>query len=299
MEPGRRYPISDRHTISNGRIAATIKENGAELCSLIDGHGRQLLWQAGPAWPRHAPILFPIVGKLRNDRLLYKGKTFPMTQHGFARDQRFTWSAREPKACSLFLQDNEATRSQYPFSFRLDVSYAVENDDLIIVYEITNTDDQIMPASIGAHPAFNWPLVAGMQKESHSIVFSHAETAPVRRLDGGLLRDRPFETPIRGTTLALSEALFAEDAIIMDQLNSSSLRYTAPGAPTIAISWEGFRQLGLWSKPGGASFLCIEPWHGYASPVDFDGDFENKPGLIQFAAGETRSFVQRIGVLPC
>jgi galactose mutarotase-like enzyme len=286
----------DHHTISNGLISATIKAEGAELCSLMNAQEHQLMWQAGPAWPRHAPILFPIVGRLKNDALISRGKTYPMKQHGFARDLRFTWSQSLSHACTLFLQDSPATHGQYPFAFKLEVSFSLHETQLTIVYEIANRDDEIMPASIGAHPAFNWPLANGVDKQSHTIVFSEAEDAPVRRVDNGLLRVEAYPTPVQGRTLALSEALFVDDAIIFDRLASRSVHYSAPRSPGIHFAWEGFRELGLWSKPAGAPFLCIEPWHGFASPADFDGDFSAKPGLMHLAPGETRRFVQRIDV---
>lgn len=285
----------DRHTLSNGRIAATVKADGAELCSLRNAAGQELLWQAGPAWPRHAPILFPIVGRLKGDVLRHRGKSYPMTQHGFARDLRFDWTAHDTRSCSLELRDSAETREKFPFAFRLLVAYAVHDDELVITYEVSNTGDEMMPASIGAHPAFAWPLPGAEDKASHTLVFSDAEPAPVRRLDGGLLRVQSEPSPVEGGALALSEDLFADDAIVIDQLASTSLRYMAPGAPTIDFSWQGFHQLGLWSKPG-AAFLCIEPWLGYASPADFDGEFSRKPGVIHIATGETRRYVQRIGV---
>lgn len=285
----------DRHTLSNGRVTATIKADGAELCSLRDINGQEVLWQAGPEWSRHAPILFPIVGRLKGDVLRHRGQSYAMTQHGFARDMRFTWTAQDAESCSLSLHDTDATRAKFPFAFRLDVTYRVQGDELAVVYEITNTGDEMMPASIGAHPAFAWPLPGADDKASHTIVFSDAEPAPIRRLEDGLLKLQSQPTPVEGGALSLSESLFVEDAVVIDQLASTSLRYMAPGAPTIDFAWEGFHQLGLWSKPSGAPFLCIEPWLGYASPENFDGEFAKKPGVIHIAVGETRRFVQRIG----
>ncbi|MDB5517609.1 MAG: aldose epimerase [Tardiphaga sp.] len=286
----------DRTTISNGSLSATIKAAGAELCSLLDEEGHELIWQAGPAWPRHAPILFPIVGRLKNDVLHHRGKTYPMKQHGFARDLRFAWSENLPDSCTLSLHDSEATHAQYPFPFQLDVTFALHERSLTIVYDVTNKGDVGMPASIGAHPAFNWPLASGADKSSHTIVFSQVEAAPIRRVSDGLLRAQTYPTPVQGTILPLSETLFVDDAVIFEHLASRSLRYDAPGQPGIEFSWQGFRELGLWSKPTGAPFLCIEPWHGFASPADFDGEFDDKPGLMHLAAGETRSFSHRVTV---
>ena len=114
-----------------------------------------------------------------------------------------------------------------------------------------------MPASIGAHPAFNWPLLSGLAKEAYSLAFSNEEPAPVRRLKDGLLRSAPEPTPVHGKTLALSERLFDADAIILDRLASKSVRYAADRGPSIEMSWEGLRELGIWSKPGGAPFFCL------------------------------------------
>jgi galactose mutarotase-like enzyme len=134
------------------------------LCSLKNSQGLELLWQAGPAWPRHSPNLFPIIGRLKNDALHHRGKTYPMTQHGFARDMTFAWRERGPKSCTLDLTDNAASRQRFPFAFRMALTYAVDDVHLDVRFEITNTGDEILPASLGGHPAFNWPLLAGLPK---------------------------------------------------------------------------------------------------------------------------------------
>ncbi|CAN7759556.1 aldose 1-epimerase family protein [Bradyrhizobium sp. LjRoot220] len=284
------------HTLRSGAIEASIKADGAELCSLRNAEGIELLWQAGPAWPRHSPLLFPIVGRLKNDQLRHRGKTYPMTQHGFARDHRFEWAEQEATSCKLVLVDSDATRVRYPFAFRLDVTYTIENAGLTVAFDITNSGDETLPASIGAHPAFNWPLLPGLEKEAYALTFSHQETVPIRRLAGGLLRAKAEPSPVRGKILPLSERLFDDDAVIIDQLASRSVRYAADHGPSIEMSWEGFSELGVWSKPGGAAFVCIEPWHGFASPSDFDGEFADKPGVMQIAPGEQRSLGYRIRV---
>ena len=283
-------------TIRSDRISATIKSGGAELCSLKTADGLELLWQAGQQWPRHAPLLFPIVGRLRNDQLHHRGKAYPMTQHGFARDHRFICLQHEPAFCQLVLYDDAETLSRYPFPFRLEITYTAKGADLEVGLQITNTSDENMPASIGAHPAFNWPLLPELTKEDYRLTFSDNEIAPVRRLKDGLMRAKPEPTPIQGKTLALSERLFDDDAIILDQLASRSVRYAAGRGPSIEMAWDGFFELGIWSKPGGAPFLCIEPWHGSASPAEFDGEFVEKPGLMHIAPAETRSLRYRIRV---
>src|SRR5882724_8230221 len=182
---GRNCMTDDSHTLRSSGIAATIKADGAELCSLQNAEGRELLWQAGEVWPRHSPLLFPIVGRLKNDELQHRGKTYPMTQHGVARDHRFEWLDRQPDSCKLVQTDNAATRSRYPFAFRLEVTCTVKDADLDIAFAVTNTGNEILPASIGAHPAFCWPLLPGLNKQDYALTFSQDETAPIRRLEGG------------------------------------------------------------------------------------------------------------------
>lgn len=284
------------HTLRSDQLTAIVAADGAELHSLKTAKGHELIWQAGPQWPRHAPLLFPIVGRLKNDELLHGGKTYPMKQHGFARDQRFAWMERGPASCTLVLTDNVETRSRYPFAFRLTVTFLLAPAGLEVRLEITNSGDEMLPASIGAHPAFNWPLLAVIDKQAYRLTFPDDEPAPIRRLRDGLLRAAPEPTPIQRRMLALSERLFDDDAIILDRPRSTSVRYAADRGPSVEMSWHGFRELGVWSKPGGAPFLCIEPWHGYASPSDFDGEFSAKPGVMHIARGDTRTFGYRMDV---
>jgi galactose mutarotase-like enzyme len=276
-------------------LAITVKSQGAELCSLVQASYGEVLWQAGPIWPQHAPNLFPIVGQLAGDVLRHGGATYELTRHGFARRRRFTWVACGAGGCELQLHDDVETHALYPFAFRLAITYAVAGDTLSITYGVHNTGEEVLPASLGAHPAFRWPLAAGIAKASHTLTFASPEPAPIRRLEDGLLKPDEFPTPIDGRTLLLDDSLFAADAIVLDRPASRSVRYSAPGAPVVEVAWERFRELGLWSKPG-ADFLCIEPWYGYASPIGFDGAFETKPGLLLIAPGEAEYLTLRIRV---
>ena len=251
-----------------------------------------MLWQAEPIWPRHAPVLFPIVGRLKDDTLRHNGRTYTLGQHGFARDHRFAWLNRSATSCRLVLRDDGGTRAVYPFGFRFEVGFALEDDALVNSFTIVNTGRELLPASVGAHPGFRWPLSDEFEKAAHVLEFDQPEPAPIRRLSGGLLGD-PQPTPIQGSTLALDPALFEADALILDQVASSSVRFTAPGAEVIEVSWEGFRELGVWMRPGG-DFLCIEPWHGTASPVGFDGEFLDKPGLLLIPPGDKRVLTMRL-----
>ena len=242
-------------------------------------------------------MLFPIVGRLKGDQLRHRGRTYPMTQHGFARDKPFVWEERGSRSCTLVLTDDAETRAHYPFAFRLAVTYTRQRQQLGVVLEVTNVGDETLPASVGAHPAFNWPLLSGLPKQAYRLTFADDEPAPIRRRKDGLLLAETRATPIEGRTLALSERLFDDDAVILDRPASTSVRYAAERGPAIEMAWQGFQELGVWSKPGGAPFLCIEPWHGIASPVDFDGDFVDKPGLMLIAPAAKRVLSYQIRLL--
>ena len=290
MQGNRVVAEGERHTIGDG-LTATIARAGAELCSIRD-HGVELLWPAGPPWPRHAPVLFPIVGRLAGDTLRHDGAAYPMTQHGFARDRDFRFVERARAGCRLLLQDDARSRAVYPFAFILEIDYRIEGGSLAVRYTLTNPSASPLPASLGAHPAFLWPLPGGPLPGGpppgmHAIIFEREEPAPIRRLAGGLLRPDPLPTPIRGRRLDLDASLFDEDALILEAPASASLRYGVPGGAGLRLGWTGFRQLGLWSKRD-AGFLCIEPWSGLASPQGFDGPFKAKPHLMLIPPGESR-----------
>ena len=270
-------------SLAGDGLAAAINPLGAELSSLRGGGGHEVLWQAGPAWRRHAPVLFPIVGRLAGDTLRHRGLTTKLTQHGFARDRMFTVAERGRESCTLVLEDDEATRAMFPFGFRLTLRYSIEGDTLVTGYRLENPGGTELLASLGTHPAFRWPLADGVAKEAHRLVFEHAETEPLLRLEDGLTAAERVASPVHGRVLALSEALFAHDALIFERPASRMVRYEAPGtdAPAVEVAWEGFSELGIWSRP--ADFVCIEPWSGLSDRSGFAGEWADKPGLISVA----------------
>jgi galactose mutarotase-like enzyme len=280
-----------------GALRISVTAQGAELTSIQDAAGHELLWQAGPEWPRHSPVLFPIVGRLHGDGYAHAGQHYKLGQHGFARDRRFAWTAQSPTGCSLTLEADEESRAIYPFPFRLEIAYAVEDGRLTVRYRLTNTGDAIMPAALGAHPGFAWPILPGIPKEAHEVRFARDEAAPVHRVANGLLTPEAV-SPVVDRVLRLEPDLFEADALVFTRLASRSLRYSGRGTPVLEIAWEGFEQLGIWSKPGGAPFLCIEPWHGFADPAGFTGSLAEKPGMMLIPPGTVREMMWSLRVLP-
>ncbi len=281
----------DLHHLRLGADEAVVAATGAELQTLRLG-SLDLLWEAGPLWPRHAPLLFPIVGALQADTLHHGGRTYPMPKHGFARDRDFTWTHRSESRCSLELRDDDRTWLAYPFAFRLTISYALAPSGLRMDLALHNPGPAPLPASLGLHPAFRWPLAPGLSKQAHRLVFEADEPGPLRRLDAqGLLTSEQHPTPIQERVLNLHEDLFTEDALLFLEPRSRALRFEAQGGPSLALRWEGFPHLGIWTKAEpGPTYLCIEPWAGHASPAGWDGGFSQKPGSFLVEPGAERTW---------
>ncbi|QDH17489.1 aldose 1-epimerase family protein [Swingsia samuiensis] len=274
------------HTFSHNGLTATVSSHGAELTALLAPDGRNILWEAGPEWPRHSPVLFPIVGKAPDNSTL-DDLPVHLTQHGFARDMTFTWVERSPTGCILELKDTPQTHELFPSQFRLTLIYQIKEDALHVGYVLTNpSDHKILHTSLGAHPAFKWPQYPGDTKENYQLIFEKNEPDPIHRISPkGLLPD-DFHSPIAGRILKLNDQLFEADAIIMLNTKSHSIDFTNPDGLGLRIRWEGFQDLGIWTKPG-AEFLCIEPWYGYATPEGFSGDFSKKPELLHLNPHES------------
>jgi galactose mutarotase-like enzyme len=274
-------------------LTAEIALKGAELVRLQDEVGRDLLWDGDPAfWTGRAPILFPIVGRLKDDRLSVGGRTYPMRQHGIARTSLFTLAERDETSCRLRLADDETTKQAYPFDFTLDVTYRIAGATLAITGTVHNPGVVAMPVSFGFHPAFRWPLPYGSPAKDHAVTFATDEAAPIATLEGGLLSGRK-PSPVEGRKLALTPDLFDRDALVFLAPASRSLHYGPEKGRGLRVDFADMPQLGIWSKPG-APFVCVEPWSGYASPADFAGDIAEKPGMTSIAPGASRSFAMQV-----
>jgi galactose mutarotase-like enzyme len=290
--------MSQRVTIGNGQLTATVAAKGAELQSLVPTGGRDAMWSADAAvWAWHAPNLFPIVGALANDELVHDGVRYPIKQHGFLRHSVCEVVAAEPEACAFRLVDTAETRAQYPFAFALAIEYRVEGDRLNCAFSLLNPGPATLYASLGLHPGFRRPL-GNTARDAHVVLFDKPEPAPIRRISGRFLAPDPRPTPVVGRVLHLKDALFDEDVIIFDRLESRKITYGAPGGPAVEISFADFPELGIWAKPGMAPFVCLEPWQGMTSPVGFAGEFADKPGVIALEPGATREWAYSIRLLP-
>ena len=268
----------------------SVNDHGAELCSLCGPDGTEYIWQADASvWAKHAPILFPIVGRLCNDNYCLGGQTRTMKQHGFARDLDFKLIQRESDALKFRLVATDLTRRQYPFDFVLDVGYRLDGAALTITYEVRNPNDTVLPFSIGAHPAFACSWESGDTVDCYYLEFEKSEDVRTVLLDGGLFTREKLPVLHETRELALNAHTFDRDAIILlDHRSRAITLHRRNTSRSLTVSFDGFPALGIWSKPG-APFVCIEPWIGHADPVEPYGDFVNKPDLLHLAAGRTFS----------
>lgn len=274
-------------SIASGSLTAQIDPRGAQLSALRAADGSDLLWNGDPSvWAGRAPLLFPIVGVLAGGVYRLGAKTYPLPRHGFARDKTFALLNFGPSSAEFALRADAATYAVYPFEFELAVRYQILGATLSLTTAIRNLGEAAMPASFGYHPAFRWPLPFGQPRASHLIEFESDEPAGVRRIDAaGLLTPVRHPTPIANRRLQLRDALFEEDVLIFDQLNSRSVSYGSGPGPRLRIGFPDASYLGIWTKPG-ARFICIEPWHGITDPEGFSGDLMQKPGVRVLEGGE-------------
>jgi galactose mutarotase-like enzyme len=230
-----------------------------------------------------------VVGSLAGGSYLLGSKRYALSRHGFARGKLFE-TLRATSSDAVFrLRANEETLAVYPFRFELEVAFALAGATLSVTASVRNAGDEEMPASLGFHPGFRWPLPYGQARSAHYIQFEADEPAPVRRIDSdGLLSPDTHATPIERRRLMLTDELFSNDVLILDRIESRSVSYGAQEGPRIEIGFPDARYLGLWTKPG-APFVCIEPWQGVTDPAGFSGDIRQKPGIFTVAPGATRS----------
>jgi galactose mutarotase-like enzyme len=277
------------YLIQNDRYRITLKADGAELCSFLDTEEKkEFMWQADPqVWPRHAPILFPIVGRLQEDTFTYQGETYRLPQHGFARDQTFAVAEETDNSLLFELRESAETLKQYPFSFVLQVKYVLERNTVTVGYRVHNPGEDDMYFSIGGHPGFNCPLQAGEMFNDYYLEFDQPETLERYLVEEGLLTGETEKVMEDKRVLPLRDDLFAKDALVLKEFASNQLTLRSNKHPhQVNVRFKNFPYLGIWSKPVGASFLCIEPWFGVASTIGSSSDLTKKEGILHLAPGQ-------------
>jgi galactose mutarotase-like enzyme len=281
--------------ISNGALSAAINPLGAELSSLTDAQGRELMTDADPRfWTGRAPLLFPVIGMTATGAIRVDGQAYPIAKHGFARRSVFSVIETSATRAVFALTDDQATRAAYPFAFRLEVAFELRDATLAIDVTVCNPADEPLPASFGFHPAFAWPLPYGQDRAAHRIVFEREEPGALKVIAAdGTIAAQDRASPLDGRVLHLTDDLFTDDALVWSPVESQSVRYGVDGAPQLDIAFPDTPKLGIWTKPG-AAYVCVEPWHGIADPEGFDGEYRDKPGVFEVPAKGEKHIALRI-----
>ncbi len=297
-----------RFEINNEIIGIEVDSFGAELKSLRRlSDGREYMWNADPAyWKRTSPVLFPLVGSLQRQQYTYEGKTYAMSQHGFARDMEFK-PVREKagqekgsrgQALWFELRENGESMERYPFPFLLRIGYVLKGAGVQVHWQVENTGSADMYFSIGGHPAFLCPIEEGARQSDYLIGFD-TKNALVSTVIGrdGLASDRKKTYELEEGILPIDEHLFDDDALIIehDQAHRVSLM-TKEKEPYLTVSFDA-PLFGIWSPPHkNAPFICIEPWYGRCDAESFNGTLGEREWGNKLSPGERFEAAYTIGI---
>ena len=269
------------YTIQNAHLRVQIEDLGAQLASIQDQEGREFLWQGSPeSWNRRAPILFPIIGRLKDNRYLVDGTAYELTQHGFARDMIFAVTQHSEQSVSFRLESSEETKRRYPFAFALTVTYTLQENQLIKSHRVENLSDRDMLYELGAHDGYR----AAVREDF--IQLEGTEAVALYGMDGDNMLT-PKDREVSGK-LPLTPMTYRRDTLVFDNPGCARLR-TAQGA--VAVSTQDFPYMGVWTpdKPFDTGFVCIEPWSTLPDGVFMGRELADKPGVRRLAPGQSET----------
>lgn len=282
------------HFIKNEFLSITVNEFGAELTSILNNKtNKQYLWNADPLyWKRHSPVLFPIVGSLKNKTYLYHGQSYSMSQHGFARDMEFKLIKKTDFELWYQLTANDETKKVYPFDFALEIGYRLQGRSLTVMWRVINLGKSVMYFSIGAHPAFMCPLDGNGSQEDYFISFDKKNPVHYSKInDSGLVVKQDFMNQsvleTQDGILPVTNHLFDDDALIIENYQCKQVSLLRPDQkPYVTVHFDA-PLFGLWSPAGkNAPFICIEPWYGRCDSSDFSGTLEEREWGNHLEAGK-------------
>lgn len=282
------------HSITSGSSCALIDSQGAQLLSLKDGLGTEYIWDGNPAfWSGHAPVLFPIVGMLRNNKACIAGKEYTMKRHGTVRHQNWQFVENTGNSLTLRVMADETTLEQYPFHYMLLAKFTLDGVSLENEFTVINMDDKTMPYGFGGHPAFRVPLCDTEAFEDYVLEFSEKETLDTQYVnieDGLIYPDRTQRILTNEKTIPLRHELFAIDALVFEGFRSKSISlFSKKTRMGVEVSLDGFPYLGIWSSQNNGPFVCIEPWVTTATTGKEDDTFENKRNTQFLESGGRRT----------
>ena len=287
------------HSIQSGTLYIDIDDQGAELKSLYSKKtNTEYLWQGNAAiWERQAPVLFPIVGRLKNNQYTYGDKTYEMPPHGFVFDAPFSAEVIGENGIAFIYEDTKETRAIYPFSFTLQVIFVVNWNKLEVVYQVINRTNGPMYFSFGSHEGYCCPRADGEAFSDYYLEFDHdADYTSLTVSPDGLLIKEPIQITQNERRLPLSYDLFDDSSLVFADIPSGKVVLGSTKTPAkIEINYESAPNLVVWSQTD-APYVCKEPWHGLPDFEDASGDLTKKPGIIQIEKGGTYNWRHTITV---
>lgn len=276
--------------LKNDSLTVEISTLGAEIQSLKKGT-TEYIWSGNPdIWQGHSPILFPICGKLAQNKFITNGKKFYLSMHGFAKKSIFQVEKNTDTQAVFLLKDSSDTLKHYPFRFELRIIYTLKNNAIHITYSVKNTGTKTMYFSIGAHEAY--ACEGGI--ENYSLIFENCESFETLLLDDGFLNHKTLKVCDDSYELPLKYSYFELDTLIFNNLKSKNVELKNNITnDTVKIDFSGFKNLLLWTLPN-AEYICIEPWNGLPDYVDSNHDITTKPDIITLSNGKTFECVHTI-----
>lgn len=279
-------------TISNAQLSATINTLGAELISLVKNN-KNYIWQVDETfWNKTSPVLFPIVGRLQNDSYNLNRTSYHLPRHGFARNTEFSFDKKSDAQVIFELNETDETKANYPFDFKLLMAYTLMDNELVIEYFVRNQSEEVLPFSIGAHPAF----AISESFEDYSLKFNKEDIFETNHLENESFNGKTTLVETENNAISLNYALFEKDALVFKHLKSSEVVLKHLDKNILKVNYDHFPYLGIWTKKN-APFLCIEPWCGLADNQNHNGNLEDKEGINHLPAGEDFLRAIRIEVL--
>ncbi|WP_316806252.1 aldose 1-epimerase family protein [Pedobacter agri] len=275
-------------TLENDYLKVSLNAEGAELQGLYSKETEiEYLWNADPKyWAKHSPVLFPIVGSLKDDHFNYNGKRYELPRHGFARDHVFKVEKVSSTEAIFTLTQSDETLKVYPFHFELRLIYRLIDRKLNLTYEVINTGNDELLFSIGAHPAFAVPNTPNTTYDDYYLAFNTDEKLTYWKLEDGLVANETESIELDGHRLNLKHELFYNDALVFKTLQSSCISLlNQKNDYGLHFHFEDFPFFGIWAAKD-APFICLEPWCGVADGVNHDHQLQRKEGITLLAPGK-------------
>ena len=277
-----------KYSIENEYLKVTVKETGAELCSILNKkNNKEYIWQADPEiWGSHAPNLFPVIGVLKNGKYTLDGEEYEIPKHGFVRhNENIRLKEKSENQLVFELLYSEETLEMYPFKFDFRIAFTLKGNTLEVNHHVINLDEKPIFFSLGGHPAFNI-LHFGKEKiDDYFLEFDKKMDLDTYVLnEDGLVSSKTESILKNDNIIKLTEHIFDNDALIFKNIKSKKVELVSEkNGKILSIEYKDFRNLGIWAKPG-ASYVCIEPWLGIADVEGTDQNLKNKEGIIELEA---------------